>query len=472
MLFKKNLTLDAFIIAIFLGALDIGVLAPALTVIALDLAISIRTVFLVIALHLAVFVLALPIMEAWGAKAGKKGWFLTSLLVYALGSLIAGDSHTLFALIVGRLIQAMAAGGIVPVLSVELGRMLKWKGRTWRWAVLGILAALLILTPFISSTLTWYFNWRWLFWINIPAVLIVFLFSFRFRPTGRLRSPTHDIQGVMYFGAILLSMMIAVAQFNPSKGWGALVDPSFLPFAIVSLGLGVLMMMVEKDSEYPFFPLQLFTDKRLILLNSVMILSGITWAAIVLIPGWMAEIHQRPPGTGGLFLTLVACAAWLAIPMAQRVSIHWGYRGVLMIGFLASAVSYFTLAFALDAIALTVVLVVLGFGVGFSLIAPVHELLFEVISYRQMKKGVMAIGMVRAGGTALGLIAMGLSFFSSTPVITASVMMDNVGLPQIWKHGYQMGMLIAASVSVAGFILAACLPSPRKESAKEKNGSN
>ncbi|SDW05972.1 Major Facilitator Superfamily protein [Marininema mesophilum] len=470
MLSKKNPTLDAFIIAIFLSALDIGVLAPALTVIALDLEIPIRAVFWVIALHLAVFVLALPLMEAWGAKAGKRGWFLASLLVYAAASLIAGDSKGLLTLIIGRVVQAMAAGGIVPILSEELGRMLKWQSRKWRWTVQGILAALLILTPFLSSTLTWYLNWRWLFWINIPAVLVVFVISFRFRSTGRLRTPTHHIHGVMYFGVILLSMMMAIAQFNPSKGWAALVDPSFLPFAILSLGLGVLMMMVENVSDRPFFSMQLFTDRRLMLLHGVMVLSGITWSAIVLVPGWMAEVYQHPTGTGGIFLTVVACSAWLALPLAQRVSLHWGYRGVLIIGFFALASSYFTLAFALEPVVLTSILVVLGFGMSFTLIAPVHELVFEVISYRQMKKGVMAIGMFRAAGTALGLIAMGLSFFAATPMITASTTMDVVGIPQLWKHSYQMGMLIAGSSAVLGFILALWLPVPQKELVKEKNG--
>lgn len=465
--FRKNLSLDAFIIAIFIGALDICIVAPSLTVIAADLGFPVRGVIWMIAIHLAVFVWALPLMESWGGRAGRKEWFLVSLLVYGVGSLIAGGSMTWLNLIVGRVIQALGAGGIVPLLSVEIRRLSHIKNRVWRVVIHIVLAVLLVSLPVFSSMVTWYFSWRWLFWIKIPAVLAVYALSFRFAQGGRTRRPLYQIHGVFYFGGILLSAMIAVSQIEPSKGWAALVDPGVLPFAVMALGLPVPLFMAERQASHPFFSNHLFSDFRLFLLHGVVALAGFTWVATVFLPGWMVEVHQRSPGTGGLFLSIVAASAWLTLPLARWASRNWGCQGMMAMGFVATAFAYATLALAVDPLAMTGVLILLGFGISLTLAAPVHTLLFQLVSFRYAKNGLMAIGMFRAAGGALGLILAGISFHQAAPF--TGWISSAQGLPRFWGEGYQAGMLTAAGAAVLGLILTLSLPS---EESRGKSGEN
>ncbi|WP_169713691.1 MFS transporter [Paludifilum halophilum] len=462
--FRKNLSLDAFIIAIFIGALDICIVAPSLTVIAADLGFPVRWVIWVIALHLAVFVLALPLMETWGVRFGWREWFFVALFLYGAGSFIAGGSTTWTALMAGRVIQALGAGGVVPQLSAEIRRLSENRRKGWRVAVHGVLAALLIALPLYSSAVTHFFSWRWIFWTKIPAVLVVAILTFRLARGGRFRSKPYQVHGVFYFGAILLSAMVAVSQLDPSLGWAALIDPSVLPFAVLVIGLPVLMFMADRQSSRPFFASQLFTDIRLVGLHTVVALAGCTWAAAVLVPGWMVEVFQQPPGSGGPFLSIVAASAWLSLPLARWTTRYWGYQGVLAVGFFATAFAYFTLALALEPVPLIAVLIVLGFGISFTLTAPVHELLFGVVPYRQVKNGLMVIGMFRAAGGALGLILIGLSFHRA-PAFTGWIASAQ-GLPALWSMGYQMGMLTVSGVSVVGLILSLTLPSPGEDPAE------
>ncbi|PTX51250.1 MFS transporter [Melghirimyces profundicolus] len=455
--FGKKLTLDSFVIAIFLSALDLGIVSPSLTMISADLGFPVRWVIWVIALHLAVFVLALPLMEAWGARAGRRNWFAVSLVLFAAGSFAVGASDNWWSLIGGRVIQALGAGGVVPLLSVEIRRLIYLRRRSWRLAVHLVLAGLLILVPFLSSSVAWHYSWRWLFWINLPAAAAVYLLSLRFTPDTGYRNPPFQTTGLFYFAVILLSAMIAVSQLDPHQGWAMLVDPGFLPFAVLAIGLVVPLLMVERQANRPFFQAGLLSDLRLIGLYAAVALAGCTWVAVVLVPGWMAGVLDHPQGTGGAYLSIVAGAAWLTLPLARWISSRWGYQGGLALGFFSTAAAYFTLALADDPLTLTVVLAVLGSGLGFTLTAPVHELLFEVVPFRQLKNGLIAIAMFRAAGGALGLVLIGLAFFE--PVKTG---WDAAGLPALWEQGFRMGMMTAAGVAVLGFVISLLLPLPEE----------
>lgn len=452
--FGKKLSLDSYVIAIFLSALDFSMIAPSLTVIATDLGFPVRWVIWVIALHLAVFVLALPLMEMWGARVGQRRWFVISLSLFVLGSLVAGAGSHWSVLIGGRVIQALGAGGIVPLLSVELRRLTQLKKRFWRVAIHLGLGGLLISVPLFSSWVAWQFSWRWLFWFNLPAALGVYILSFRFSPGGSSRIPPQQTAGLFYFAGILLSAMVSISGLDPSLGWGMMADSDFLPFAILSVGLIVPLLMVERQSEHPFFQPRLFRDLRLIGIQGVTALAGCTWVAVVLVPGWMVEMFGQLRGTGGMFLSIVSGAAWLTLPLARWIAARWGYQGALAIGFFATASAYFTLALVEDPTTSIVLLALLGGGLSLTLTAPVHELLFEILPLRQIKSGLIVIAMFRTAGGALGLLLIGLPFFETMDTAPDG----RFGLPLFWKTGFQIGLLTAAGVAVLGFVISLLLP--------------
>mgnify|MGYP002422899646 CR=1 FL=1 len=446
--FGKKYSLDSYVIAIFLSALDFGMIAPSLTVIATDLGFPVHWVIWVIALHLAVFVLALPLMERWGARIGPSRCFVISLTFFSLGSLVAGSGNQWLTLFSGRVIQAVGAGGIVPLLSAELRRLTRLNSRFWGIAIHLGLGGLLILVPLFSSWVAWQSSWRWLFWINLPATVGIYFLSFRFSSGGGSRVSSQQTAGLFYFAGILLSSMIAISRLNPSHGWAMLADPDFLPFAILSVGLTVPLLMVERQSEHPFFHPRIFTDLRLIGIHGVVALAGCTWVAVVLVPGWMVEIFGQPQGTGGLFFSIVAGAAWLSLPLARWITTHWGYQGALAIGFFVLASAYFTLALVEDPLISIVALVLLGGGLSLTLMAPVHELLFEILPLREIKNGLMVIAMFRTAGGTLGLLLIGLTLFDPL----------NPAQGGLAATGFQVGLLTAAGAAVLGFVISLLLP--------------
>lgn len=399
---KRRWTVDSYVIAIFLSALDISIVSPSLTVIASDLGFPVRGVIWVIALHLAVFVLALPLMERWGNLSGRQNWFAVSLSLFALGSLTAGVSNSWLTLIGGRVIQALGAGGVVPPLSVGLRRLIHHRRRPLGLVIHALFGGLFIIIPFLSSSITWHYGWRWIFLVNIPVAVVVYILSHRFSLSGSYRTPSYQTTGLFYFAAILLLAMIAVSQLNPEMGWRMLVDPRFLPFAVLAAGLMIPLMMVEHQAESPFFKPHLLIDPHLIGVHFAVMLAGCTWVAVVLVPGWMVAVFDQPQGTGGIFLSIVAGAAWFTLPISRRIFSRWEVQTGLALGFFFTAAAYFSLTLVQDLVSLATVLVILGVGLGFTLSSPVHELLFQTVSMRQIKSGLMMVAMFRATGWCHG----------------------------------------------------------------------
>ncbi|GGE22641.1 MFS transporter [Marinithermofilum abyssi] len=451
----KKMSLDTFIIAIFLSALDIGMIAPSLTAIVGELHFPVRWAVWVIALHLAILVLALPLMETWSARVGRQKWFICALLFFAVGSFVAGSSRSWTVLILGRALQALGAGGIVPLLSFEIRRLSHLRKSRWRMVAHILFAFLLILVPAGSVWITIWLGWRWLFWINIAVALILFAVSFRWGSKSYYRTSEFHIHGLLYFGIMLLCAMIALTRLDPARGAMAWTEPAVLPWAILAVGAAIPLMMVERRAKQPIFAANLLADGRLFVMHGVLGLSGFSWVAIIFVPGGLVSTLHRTFLIGGMFLSVIFLSAWAVIPLVRWLSSRMGYQSVLVVGFLGTSSAYLTLGLVKDPYVSVGMLFLLGAGMGCTLAAPVHELLFQILPPRKVQPSLVVTGMSRAAGAALGLVIMGMAFYQSAPFPFAQ--QGSGILPQAWQHGYETAMLMAASASVLGLILSLML---------------
>ena len=119
---KQWLTLLALMLGVFLGALDISIVSPALPNIARDLNISGASLSWVITLYILVYVLAVPLMSSLSDNYGRKNILLINIILFAAGSLFAAFSQNLTHLLIARGLQALGAGGLFPIASTVIGK--------------------------------------------------------------------------------------------------------------------------------------------------------------------------------------------------------------------------------------------------------------------------------------------------------------------------------------------------------------
>jgi EmrB/QacA subfamily drug resistance transporter len=201
-LVRRNLIPLIVATALFMENLDATVLATSLPAIAKDLGanpIHLKLALTTYLLALAVFIPA----SGWMAdRFGAKNIFRAAMVVFAAGSIACALSTGLGSLVAARVLQGMGGAMMTPVGRLIVLRTIP------KAEIIGAIAWLTIpalvgpvLGPPLGGFITTYFNWRWIFWINIPVALLGIALITRFIPDVREKTSTgFDLRGFLLIG--------------------------------------------------------------------------------------------------------------------------------------------------------------------------------------------------------------------------------------------------------------------------------
>ena len=208
----RSTLLTALIIAtaLFMENMDGTVISTSLPAIARDLnedPIVLKLALTSYMLTLAVFIPA----SGWVAdRFGARTVFCSAIVIFTLGSILCGASSSLPTLIAARVFQGLGGAMMVPVGRLVLLRSVPKRDLVSAMAYLTVPALLgPVAGPPLGGFITTYFQWRWIFWINVPIGILGILLSLRFihnlreevvprfdfkgfRPVGR-RPPEPDL---------------------------------------------------------------------------------------------------------------------------------------------------------------------------------------------------------------------------------------------------------------------------------------
>jgi MFS transporter, DHA2 family, multidrug resistance protein len=161
-------------------------------------------------------VIILP-MSGWlGSKFGRKNYFLTSIIVFTIASFLCGNSGTLDELIVFRILQGLAGGGLISTAQAILLE-------TWPKEQVGTATALFglgaVVGPTVGPTIGGYitetFAWPWIFYVNIPVGIIAAYFAYTF-----IKATPKESKGIPvdWWGISLLAIAVGSLQTVLEKG--------------------------------------------------------------------------------------------------------------------------------------------------------------------------------------------------------------------------------------------------------------
>lgn len=338
-LLRRNLIPLIVATALFMENLDATVLATSLPAIAKDLnanPIHLKLALTTYLLALAVFIPA----SGWMAdRFGAKNVFRAAMVVFAAGSIACAMSTGLGSLVGARILQGIGGAMMAPVGRLIVLRTIP------RTEIIGAIAWLTVpalvgpvLGPPLGGFITTYFNWRWIFWINIPVAILGLILITRFIPDVREKvSGEFDLRGFLLIGPGLSLFLTGVTLM----GLNLVSQELVVAFTLAGIALLAMYVWHALNMARPILDLRLLSIQtyRVGVVGGFLFRTGLG-AGPFLLPLLFQTGFGMTPFQSGLLTFATGIGAMFMKTQAAVILRRFGFRRVLIVNaVIASAFS-------------------------------------------------------------------------------------------------------------------------------------
>ncbi|WP_330480654.1 MDR family MFS transporter [Streptomyces sp. NBC_00724] len=403
----------ALMITMLLAMLDNLIVGTAMPTIVGDLGGLEHLSWVVTAYTLATAA-STPIWGKLGDMYGRKGIFLTSIVVFLIGSVLSGMAQDMGQLIGFRAIQGLGAGGLMVGVMAIIGDLVPPRERgKYQGLMAGVMAIAMIGGPLVGGTITDHLGWRWSFYINLPLGVVALAMV-----TAVLHLPNKERTKakVDYLGAGLLTLgitaIVLVTTWGGSEyAWDSAVIMELAAIGVVSL---VGFLFVETKAAEPIIPLHIFHNRNFTLMSLIGFMSGfVMFGAVLFLPLFQQSVQGESATNSGLLLLPMLLSMMVVSLIAGRVTTSTGkYKifpivgSVLMVAglFLLSQMDTGTTRFTSG-----IYMAVLGAGMGF-LMQITMLVAQNSVELKDMGVASSATTLFRTLGSSFGVAIMGALF--------------------------------------------------------------
>jgi len=342
------------------------------------------------------------------ARFGRKRVFLAAVSGFTIASMLCGAATSLNEMVVFRLLQGAFGAGLVPLSQAVLLDTYPRERHASAMAMWGVGVMVgPILGPTLGGYLTEVYNWRWVFYINLPFGLLALLGILSFVPeTARDRGRPLD-----WFGFSLLSLAIGTLQLMLDRGqshdWftsGEIIIESVL--SALFLYLFVVHMLTHRR---PFLEPGLFRDRNFSIgLVFIFVVGIILLATLALLPPFLQNLMGYPVVTTGFVLAPRGVGTMIAMLLVGRLSDKVDPRVMILTGLGLTAVSLWEMSqFTLQVDTWSIVRtgVTQGLGLGF-IFVPLSTITFATLRPQWRNEGTAMFSLMRNIGSSIGISVM------------------------------------------------------------------
>lgn len=315
----------------FVAILNQTVLNVALPVMMTDLNVSATTGQWLLTGFMLVNGMLIPISAFLVETFGFRKLFIAAMVSFTLGSLICAVSGTFVLIMVGRVVQAIGAGILMPLgMNIFMTVFPPEK----RGAAMGTMGIAMILAPALGPTLSGWivqnFDWHIMFYGMVVFGVIDILFAIRwFKIYNQLSKPTPDILGIIYSSLGFGSLLYGFSEAG-TDGWGSAE-------VIVSLIIGVIFLVIftwrQLKIEKPLLDLHVFKFNIYtftLIINSIVTMA--MYGGMLLLPIYLQNIRGFTPIESGLLLLPGSLVMGFMGPIAGKIFDKHGIRVLAIVG--------------------------------------------------------------------------------------------------------------------------------------------
>jgi MFS transporter, DHA2 family, multidrug resistance protein len=369
-----------------------------------------------------------PLTGWLAGRFGIKYVFLISVIGFTVASALCGAATSLVQLVIYRLLQGVCGAALVPLSQAVLFQINPPERHAKAMAVWGMGVILgPIIGPALGGYLTDYYNWRWVFYINLPVGILssIGILIFIHETRHGHREPFD------FFGFAALSIAIGALQMLLDRGelkdWFGSVEIWF-ETTIAGLALYLFVVHTVTASDRSFLNRDLLKDGNCIVGTLLMFLIGIPlYGTMTLLPLMLQNLMNYPVVTTGLVTAPRGIGTMAAMFLVAKLVGRIDTRLIILTGLLVTVASMwqmtgFSLQMGMGPVITSGVLQ--GFGLGF-VFTPLSIVTFSTLPRNIMTQGTAIFSLMRNIGGSIG-ISVVVALLSENTQIVHSRLVENL----------------------------------------------
>ncbi len=356
------------------------------------------------------YVIASAIMTApvgWLAQRfGRKRLFVFSLVGFTGASMLCGAAQSLEQMVMSRVLQGACGAALAPLSQATMLDIYPFEQRAQAMAIFGIgIMVGPIMGPTLGGYLTDAFDWRWVFYVNLPFGILATVGLVVFMPD----TPAKDELRFDWFGFAVLALGVGMLQMMLDRGqeedWFS--SREIVIEGVLAIGglylFGVHMVTADK----PFIPRVIFTDRNFVAAMLMMFCTGtILVSSSALLASYLQNLSYYPVSEAGRAMAPRGLGTMAAMFIASRLGgVYVDQRKLMAFGLIGLGLTMHSMTSwtpDLSEREMVVTLVIQGFAMGF-IFNPMTVVAFATLPPQFRSDAAALQNLSRNIGAAIGL---------------------------------------------------------------------